>query len=44
MYFFSTCGTHRVRHIVREWLVLVHHAVGHVRGVRKLRTVHEVIH
>lgn len=27
-----------------QWLVLGHQAVGHVRWVRQLRTVHEVVH
>lgn len=35
---------YRVRHVVREGLVLGHHAVGHVRWVRELGAVHEVIH
>ena len=36
--------THWVRHVVGERLVLGHQAVGHVRRVRQLGTVHEVIH
>lgn len=36
--------THRVRHAVREWLVLGHQAVGHVWWVRQLGAVHEIIH
>lgn len=29
---------------MREWLVLGHQAAGHVRWVRQLGTVHEIIH
>lgn len=36
--------THRVRHVVGEWLVLGHQAAGHVRWVRQLGAVHEIIH
>lgn len=36
--------TYRVRHVVGEWLVLGHQAVGHVRWMRQLGTVHEIIH